>query len=206
MPVCRAMLETRFPEGGFELVFVSADGSHPARLNGHAVLPQQEFLTAEQFDRYYSIAINDSRVRQGIVKIIGSQAQPFSIVAVNYHQGDACDVGEGAILLPFTSITSNVRIGRYFHANHYARVAHDCAIGDFVTFAPSVQCNGGVVIENHVYVGSGAVIRQSLPGDPIVIGEGALIGMGSVVTKSVPPFTIVAGNPARIIRTIDPDY
>ena len=59
---------------------------------------------------------------------------------------DEVEVGEGAILCHFTQLTSNIRIGKYFHANIYTYVAHDCVIGDYVTFAPSVRCNGNIVI------------------------------------------------------------
>ena len=73
-------------------------------------------------------------------------------------------------------------------------------IGDFVTFAPGVMCNGNVQIENHVYIGAGAILRQGTKSKPLVIGEGAIVGMGAVVTKDVLPNTTVIGNPARILR------
>ena len=76
-------------------------------------------------------------------------------------------------------------------------VAHDCVIGDFVTFAPGVKCNGNIIVEDHAYVGTGAVIKQGRPDRPLVIGRGAVVGMGSVVTKDVPPGETVVGNPAR---------
>lgn len=201
MPVCHAMLERRFPNTEFELVFVSGDANPPLLVNDCRVMREQDFLAADVDERFYNIAINDSRLREKIAEAVGSTARPFSIVADSHHRGSANEIGEGAILCPFTSVTSNARIGRFFQANHYARVAHDCVIGDFVTFAPSVQCNGGVIIERHAYIGSGAVIKQSMPERPMVIGEGAVVGMGAVVTKSVPPFSTVVGNPARIIRT-----
>jgi acetyltransferase-like isoleucine patch superfamily enzyme len=56
---------------------------------------------------------------------------------------------------------------------------------------------GPVLIENNVWIGSGAII---LPG--IRIGEGSIIGAGSVVTKDVAARVIVAGVPAWIIRSI----
>jgi sugar O-acyltransferase (sialic acid O-acetyltransferase NeuD family) len=110
---------------------------------------------------------------------------------------DDVQLGEGAILSPFVTLTSNIRIGRHFHANLYSYVEHDCKIGDFVTLAPGVKCNGNVVIEDHAYIGAGAVIKQGKPGAPLVIGRGAVVGMGAVVTKSVPAGTTVVGNPAR---------
>ena len=50
------------------------------------------------------------------------------------------------------------KIGVHFHCNLGSALAHDCVIGDFVTFAPSVMCNGNVIINDNVYVGTGAII------------------------------------------------
>ncbi len=121
----------------------------------------------------------------------------FSVMSSSACILDDVQMGEGAFLAPFVTLTSNIRIGRHFHANLYSYVEHDCVIGDFVTFAPSVHCNGSVVIEDHAYLGSGCILRQGRPGAPLVIGAGAVVGMGAVVTRSVPPGITVAGNPAR---------
>jgi acetyltransferase-like isoleucine patch superfamily enzyme len=79
-------------------------------------------------------------------------------------------------------------------------VEHDCTIGDFVTFAPGVQCNGNVIVHDFAYVGAGAVIKQGRPSVPLTIGRGATIGMGAVVTRSVAPGETVVGNPARLLE------
>ena len=78
-------------------------------------------------------------------------------------------------------------------------MGHDSVIGDFVTFSPGVHCNGNVQIDDGVYVGSGAVIRQGRPDERLRIGKGAVIGMGAVVTQDIEPGCTVAGNPARPI-------
>ena len=107
------------------------------------------------------------------------------------------NIGEGAIFCGFTHVTSDVKIGSFFHCNIYSYVAHDCVIGNYVTFAPQVCCNGNVHINDHAYIGTGAVIKQGTPEKPLVIGEGAIIGMGAVVTKDVAPHEVVVGNPAK---------
>ena len=42
-----------------------------------------------------------------------------------------------------------------------------------------------------------------LPG--VNIGDGCVIGTGSVVYKDIPPYSLAAGNPARVIRSLEPD-
>ena len=125
---------------------------------------------------------------------------PWGVTAANVVQMDDVQLGVGAVLSPFVTLTSNVRIGRHFHANLYSYVEHDCVVGDFVTFAPRVHCNGNVVIEDHAYIGTGAILKQGQPGKPLVIGRGAVVGMGAVVTKSVAAGATVVGNPARLME------
>ena len=113
---------------------------------------------------------------------------------------DKVSIDPGSILCAFTTLTSNIKIGKFFHANLYSYVAHDCLIGDFVTFAPGVKCNGNVVIEDYAYIGTGAIIKQGSAIRPLTIGEGAVVGMGAIVTKSVKAGDVVFGNPAKSIK------
>jgi len=151
--------------------------------------------------RYLTCAVADSKARASLKsRIQSSEILDWTVVAENCVVMDEVKIGSGSILSPFVTITSNVTIGSSFHANLYSYVGHDCVIGDFVTFAPGVKCNGNVVIEKHAYVGAGAIIRPGRAGKPLAIGEAAVIGMGAVVTKDVPPGVTVFGNPAKIIK------
>ena len=182
------------------LVFVD-DALGSAHLNGHRLLSYADFLAEPARQRYAVLAIADSAVREKLAtRLAEDGVHAWTVQAPNVVCLDAVDLGEGAILSPFVTLTSNLRIGRYFHANVGSRVAHDCVIGDFVTFAPGVHCNGNVVIEDHVYIGAGAIIKQGFPGKPLTIGRGAVVGMGAVVTKDVVASTTVIGNPARLIK------
>lgn len=196
IPVAESMLSARYGELEYDLVFV--DDAPDGAVNGRRVLSYTEFLEAPAGSRAISIAVSDPGVRSRLAnRCIEDGLDAFSIVAANAVIMDSVEIGEGAILSPFVTLTSNIRIGRHFHANLYSYVEHDCIVGNFVTFAPSVRCNGNVVIEDHAYLGSGCVLRQGEPGRPLVIGRGAVIGMGAVVTRDVPAGATVVGNPAR---------
>lgn len=163
----------------------------------HAGLPVIRFSDAQPGD-YYILAIANSRVREKLDKRCRTAGLlPYTVQAPSVEIGAEIEIGEGAILCSQTILTGFAKIGRQFHANIYSYVAHDCVIGDFVTFAPKVCCNGNVHIGDHAYIGTGAVMKQGTPDKPLIIGEGAVVGMGAVVTKDVPPFTTVVGNPAR---------
>lgn len=180
-----------------QLVFVD-DNPPAAECNGHRVLSYVEWLAQPATRRHISIAIANSVVRQKLVeRCMADGVEFFEVRAANVVQLDDVQLGEGVILCPFVTLTSNIRIGKHFHANLYSYVEHDCVIGDYVTFAPGVKCNGNVVVEDHAYIGAGAVIKQGLPGQPLVIGRGAVVGMGAVVTKSVLPGVTVVGSPAK---------
>lgn len=180
-----------------QLVFVD-DHPHVTEINGHKVLTYAEWLRRPASSWHISIAIANSTVRHKLVeRCTNDGVEFFEVRAANVAQLDEVQLGEGAILCPFVTLTSNIRIGKHFHGNLYSYVAHDCTIGDYVTFAPGVKCNGNVVIEDQAYIGTGAIIKQGEPGNPLVIGRGAVVGMGAVVIKSVPPGVTVVGNPAR---------
>jgi sugar O-acyltransferase (sialic acid O-acetyltransferase NeuD family) len=196
-PLVRHQIQGALAAGDADLVFVD---DHPSDLliNGQRVLTYAQWLSEPASSRHMNVAIANSHVRQQLVRRCAADfVQFFEARAANVVQLDDVQLGEGAVLCPFVTLTSNVRIGHHFHANLYSYVAHDCVVGDFVTFAPGVMCNGNVHIEDHAYIGTGAVIKQGLPSAPLVIGRGAVVGMGAVVTKSVPPGVTVVGNPAR---------
>tara|TARA_Y100000589_G_C27198895_1_gene648421 strand:- start:1305 stop:1970 length:666 start_codon:yes stop_codon:yes gene_type:complete len=147
------------------------------------------------------IAIADTLTRKNLTeKCISSGIDILTVKASNIIIMDEVSIGKGSILSPFVTITSNVKIGKSFHGNLYSFIAHDCTIGDYVTFAPGVKCSGNVRISNNVYVGTGAIILPGKSEKPILIGENSKIAAGSVVTKSVPANVTVYGNPARILK------
>ena len=196
MPIAREQLATI---GDARLVFIDDSGGGP--VNGHDVMSLEQFQSAPADRRAVAVAIASPRARHAVVdRCLGAGLDFFEVRAANAVEMDEVTIGVGALISPFVTLTSNIRIGDHFHANLYSYVEHDCVIGDFVTFAPGVRCNGNIHIGNHAYIGSGAVIRQGRPGEPLRIGAGAVVGMGAVVTKDVAAGVTVVGNPAGSLR------
>lgn len=178
-------------------VFVVDDAICATEVNGHQQMSFDDFCLCPAQAKAIVISVGDGKLRQSIYKRVVERDIPLlSVKALNSVQLQAVDIGEGSILCPYTTITSNVKIGKCFHANLYSYVAHDCIIGDFVTFAPGVKCNGNILVEDGVYVGTGAIIKQGKKDRPIVIGRGSKIEAGAYVTRSVEPGVTVFGNPA----------
>lgn len=196
MPIARSQLRQQGISDD-RLVFVDDNPEAPV-VNGQRVMTYAQFISEPARTRYAVLAIASNTIRERLaLRCAEDGVAAWSVAAANVEILDDVQIGEGAILCPFVTVTSNIRIGKHFHANLYSYVEHDCIIGNYVTFAPAVKCNGNIVIEDHAYIGTGAIVKQGKPGQPLVIGKGAVVGMGAVVTKDVPAGATVVGNPAR---------
>jgi sugar O-acyltransferase (sialic acid O-acetyltransferase NeuD family) len=183
-------------ENEARIVFID-DTSDLEELYGCQVLAYEEFLNFNNKSCFIVVAIADSKIREKLTnKCLNDGIKLFNVEASNIVRLENVDIADGYILNPFVTLTSDIKIGKSFQANLYSYVAHDCIIGDYVTFAPSVKCNGNIVIEDHVYIGTGVIIKQGKVNKPLKIGKGAIIGAGAVVTKNIPAGMTVFGNPA----------
>lgn len=202
MPVARQWLQQQGVDTS-QLVFVD---DHPQTMagdadgycNGQPVVDYATFVQYPASRRQVLIGIANSRIRQQLAQRLHQDGiDPWTLQAGQAMVMDAVQLGAGCTLSPFVTIGANTRLGKQVQVNLYTYIEHDCVIGDFVTFAPRVSCNGNVHIGEHAYIGAGALIRQGRPDRPLVIGAGAVIGMGAVVLQDVPAGVTVVGNPAR---------
>lgn len=114
------------------------------------------------------------------------------------------------------SLGNDVFIGR---GATFMATASEIIIGNKVMFGPNVTIMGGnhnttqigkymfdvkeklpendlpVVIEDDVWVGTGAIILKG-----VNIGKGSIVAAGALVINNVLPYSIVGGVPAKIIK------
>ncbi len=106
----------------------------------------------------------------------------------------SCSIGEGTVF-------GYGGIALIIHKD--AVVGKNCVIGGNVTIGGKSGAAKLPVIEDNVYIATGAKILGE-----VVIGKNSVVGANAVVVKDVPPNSVVAGIPAKVIASnIDPkDY
>jgi acetyltransferase-like isoleucine patch superfamily enzyme len=159
------------------------------------------------------------------LRLQGRARAPFSVRLRGRVQLEGCGevvLGEGVSLngtvVPIELVTytlGRIEIGNHTFINYGSSIAArasvkigaNCLLGHYTFVMDNNQHDivrhtelpqsDPVIIEDHVWIGSKAVI---LPG--VRIGSRAVIGAGSIVTKDIPPRCVAAGNPARVIRRL----
>ena len=180
MPV-RGFLDSR------PYVLSGFDGYPPVLCAPEAYIPKA--------DELFVCAVGDCGQRHRYVDMIAARGGRFtSIVHPTAYVGFNSSIGEGSIVCPNATITTDVAVGRHVIVNVAATVSHDCRIGDYSTLCPGVNLAGRVSVEAGVFIGTGALLIPDRS-----VGASAVVGAGAVVIGNVPAGGRVAGNPARSI-------
>ncbi len=75
----------------------------------------------------------------------------------------------------------------------YTHVAHNCRLGNNVTMSNLAQLAGHVVVEDHALVGAVAGVHQF-----VRIGRHAFVGGYTKLVRDLPPYFLAEGNPAEV--------
>lgn len=166
-------------------------------VNGYPVLGGIDDLNRYNQELAIVAAVGNPQLKMVLLKKISNPliTYPTLIHPSVVIGGDNVNIGKGCIICAGNFITVNISIGNHVILNLSCTVGHDTTIQDYCSFMPSVNISGEVLIEEGVYVGTGAKIINLL-----TIGKWTTIGAGAVVAKSLPEKCTAVGIPAKPIK------
>ncbi|MFC1809125.1 acyltransferase [Candidatus Omnitrophota bacterium] len=132
--------------------------------------------------------------------IIGQRTQIASFTKIKATDGDVV-IGENVSIGVSTFISSGEK-GLKIGANCLISPNVSIVAGDYrydridIPICEQEKTSKGIVIEENVWIGAGAVIL-----DGASIGAGSIITPNSVVSSEIPANSVVQGNPAKVIFT-----
>lgn len=166
-------------------------------IRGHlpilgSIHPGKNVYKIEESDRFI-FAIGDIDKKRSIIQELKSRDAKFITLI---HQSaivcDSAEIGEGVVICPFALISERAVISDFATINCYASCAHDSRVGKYAILSPYSTLNGGVELENEVFLGTHATVTAGLK-----IGKKAKISANSVAVVNIPPFSIVIGVPGK---------
>ncbi len=183
----------------YEFIGYFDDGIENGKLiNDYPILGGINELNHYSEDFSIAIALGDPTIKRKVIEKITNPKVNFpSLIHPGVLIGNSKfnNIGKGCIICAGVIITVNTTIKDFVILNLSCTVGHDTIIGDYSSFMPSVNISGEVIIENSVYVGTGAKIINQL-----TIGENTIVGAGAVVSKSLPANCTAVGVPAKVIK------
>lgn len=183
-------------EKKFDIIGFYDDKEFSAEINGLPYLGKVDDLNLITEETSVAIAVGKPVSKRNILNRITNKLIDYpNLIHPSVIIGDFVDFGEGNIVCAGNIITVNVRIGNFVILNLGCTVGHDTIINDYCSFMPSVNISGVVVIDESVYVGTGAKIIDSLS-----IGKNTVVGASSCVVKSLPENCLAVGVPAKPIK------
>lgn len=144
------------------------------------------------------LAIGHMAVRRQLVEQLTAAGGTFvSFVHPRAYVAPTAEIGVGAVIYPWATVSNASRLAPHVHLNYYASVGHDCQVGSYSLLAPYATLNGFVVLDEEVYLSTHATV---VPGRRL--GRRAKVSANSAVMRDAGPDTFTFGVPGRTVRNI----
>lgn len=183
----------------WEFIGFYDDGTEKgAVINDYLVLGGMKELNQVEYSLGVVIAIGDPLTKKKIFGSITNRQIFFpSLIHPNVIMGNRkfLSIGQGCIIGPGNLLSVNVKIGNHVMINTICTVGHNTVIKDFVSIMPGVNISGEVILEECVFIGTGAKIING-----VEIGRETIVGAGAIVSKSLPERCTAVGVPAKPIK------
>jgi sugar O-acyltransferase (sialic acid O-acetyltransferase NeuD family) len=188
---CRATSETVWEIAGFIDDVSNAPDIFPglppilSKIDGYIPEP----------DTYVVCAIANPAAKKLLTeKLVAKGVEFFTLIHSTVVIGTNVVIGKGAVICPFTVLSTDLSVGDFVTINSGCTIGHDARIADYCTLSGHCDVTGGVTLQEGAFLGSHAVIVPK-----VVVGEYSVVGAGSVVIRKVAPGVTVFGVPAKRI-------
>ena len=192
-----AMLQYSALAEEFELLGFVDDGlSAGTQVNRLPVLGDTEYLMRTEEHLAVAMGIGEPAIRRKILeKLLPNKMLTWPNLIhplARLHDRANISMGRGNIICDGNILTTNVNLGDFNIINLCCTLGHDALLGDYCSLMPTVNVSGGAILEDEVYVGTGAKLIMAT-----TLGKGSVVGAGAVVNKDVSPGVTVKGVPAK---------
>lgn len=139
------------------------------------------------------VAIGDPDKRKNVVEKLPNNTEYFTYIhPTSVVDLDTTEIGEGTIICPHCTLTTEIRVGKHCHFNLGSTVGHDSVISNFVTCAPGSKISGNCFLGENVYLGTNSSVKEK-----IKICNHVIIGMNAAVVKNINDSGTYIGVPAK---------
>lgn len=167
-------------------------------INGFPVIGDDATILGKDMELALALAFGEPSLKRKVAGLYADSRFFFpALVHPSVIQGhsDSITFGKGCIICAGCILTTNIVVDDFVTFNLMCTVGHDSVIGRYSSFMPATNISGEVIVEEGVYVGTGAkIINQTC------IGSDAIIGAGAVVTRNIPANCTAVGIPAKPIK------
>lgn len=181
----------------YELIGFFDDRHYEDKINGIDYLGTVSDINKFDGELGLAVSVADPKTKKIIISSITNENifYPTLIHPSVIIGEDDVHIGQGNIICAGVIITVNIKLEDFIILNLACTVGHDTTIKSYSSFMPTVNISGEVLIDEGVYVGTGAKIINQLE-----IGEHTVVGAGAVVAKSLPANCTAVGIPAKPIK------
>ena len=177
-----ALLGAGVEVGPYCLVQAGAELGDGVRLQAHVVIGGGASIGARTEIYAHAVLGGDAQIR-------GARSSTSRLVI-----GEDCVIREHVTMSTGSDMGHGItRVGRAGYFMAYSHIAHDCTVGDGVTFANGVQLGGHVEVGEGANFGGLSAVQQFGR-----VGRFAFVGGVTGVNEDVIPYGMVIGSRARL--------
>lgn len=142
----------------------------------------------------FVIATGDPQSKKRILNKLPVETLFTSLISPTAFIANDFKHEEGLIIMPFSYVSCNVKLGMHVHLNSHCTIGHDTIIGDFSTTACSVMISGNNNISESCYFGMNSSTRQG-----ISVCKNVTVGLNAGVVKDIIKTGTYVGTPAKFL-------